>query len=306
MKNSEKAIHAREIEEFLFCRVRWKKSDIEPPDLRGAYQLRERLLRYLSYDLPKLERPYLMTPPQKLAIRIATFFCVSIFSNIFLSFLSFFTLLVLLITLTATSPYILQAILDRRAYKKHDEELKLAMQHLEKEKTELFRKIFAPKQVFACGYEFSYRKDKDDWEEQEEVYYRFILYDDEIRIELDEENKICRVILDRSDEELPYYIPMAHKYHILRVEAQARIIETYFPGYQIKTKIWYKDKVSKYGQFKDEKKVTKELNYILRTIHDKNQKTIPITYRCLRCPYVKDCNYATKEAQNFYESAANL
>ncbi|EGK14645.1 hypothetical protein HMPREF9374_0189, partial [Desmospora sp. 8437] len=207
--------------------------------------------------------------------------------------------------LTSTSPNILEAILVKKAQKEHWERFKLETQKLEKEKKSIFQRLQEPNQLFATNYTFQYQKENDDWEQRENIYYEFTLYDNDILWELDEENKICRVILDRSKEKLPYYIPMAHKYHILRVEAQAKILESYFPKHKIQAKIVYANGISKYGQYRNETKITKELRYILKTIYEKNQKTIPITYRCIRCPHLNDCKYATKEAIKTNEPATN-
>ncbi|MBC6930669.1 MAG: hypothetical protein DWB56_17285 [Candidatus Jettenia sp.] len=133
------------------------------------------------------------------------------------------------------------------------------------------------------------------------VYPLLMIYDDEITVDFEEDNleTTCTVLLDRSNESLPFYVHLGHKYHLLRLAAQMLLVKEFLPECKVQGKLQYRNQTT---NFYFNRSVMKELIEVIGNIHEnKIDGIIPNSYRCMNCNFNTKCTELTREVREMIE-----
>ncbi|MBH8605527.1 hypothetical protein [Thermoactinomyces sp. CICC 10522] len=321
---TDRYIHTKEIEEYLYCPKRWKQNKREyirdENEFKKAIQNRELMREYCNPTLPP-EPNYERVIYPKLPIDLP-----SIVSRIVVFLISFlvvglfagpFSTIIFSLVLSVFGPRIVSFVQESvYTYRKrkaddqvrsmrlwYEKEIQRVLWEAEKNKHKLLEE-FNNTDAILLAEEYTEAIEKQQNGVQEIINQEYKLFDDELVIELyEDKEKICCVYFDCSHEDIPHYVPIAHKYHLLRLIAQMLIAQNYFPGYKIRGKIQYKNRKPRI--FSLEKKFIFALNQVLKSIKQSSDWYIANTYRCVYCPLNQKCKYLREEAREYIERVAN-
>ncbi|MFC7441066.1 hypothetical protein [Laceyella putida] len=145
------------------------------------------------------------------------------------------------------------------------EERQQKQEQMESMKEQLLSKITQPHFPFI---EFITVEDK----EQE---YQITLVDDDIQWRYDDEEDKLIITMDRSQETLPYYVPRAQPYHLIRLFAQIILLQRYFNENQVEGQIIYKNHTTPYYVNDKTETTQKTIKFFEQTLQTEQRRFHP-------------------------------
>ncbi|MBS7529365.1 hypothetical protein IC619_002495 [Hazenella sp. IB182353] len=311
---SDRYIHTREIEEYLYCHKRWKQNPkydhYVEEDFEIAIHARNHIKEFCNPIYPKKPTENDVTYPKipennhaflsRVIVVIIFFYMLIKLDIINLIFI------ILGIICVGLAPHMVSKAkmnLYHSQVRKVNQQLNQMQANYQNEVDWILQKSNQGKNDFIVET----RKEKKillseihtNINKQINSNEQIVrIFDDEMKLSLKEDYKTLWVILDRSNEDKPPYVPIGHQYHTIRLAAQMAIAEDYF-GEEYKIRGYVKYKNVKPHVYWLDAKSRNRINRVIQQIDRREKWNQDNTYRCVYCPLLHHCIHAKKEALDY-------